>query len=147
MVGGITAVTFFATVIILFALFYALAPGGAEVAGRLSRLINPVGGAEEERFAVKQKEWLRNSLASLGEIVPGNAKEAPRSQLLMARAGYRNPEAIMAIRGLKLLMPLALVGLVFLTGLYRANPFFIILLALIIGYLVPEMWLLWRVSS
>ena len=147
MVWGITAITFIATVIILLALFYALAPGGAEVAGRLSRLINPVGLVEEERFAGKQKEWIRNSLASLGEIVPGDAKEAPRSQLLMARAGYRNPEAIMAIRGLKLLMPVAMVGLVFLTGIYRANPFFITLLALIVGYLIPETWLLWRVSS
>src|SRR6202140_5035040 len=147
MVWGITAITFIATVIVLLALFYALAPGGAEVAGRLSRLINPVGLVEEERFAGKQKEWIRNSLASLGEIVPGDAKEAPRSQLLMARAGYRNPEAIMAIRGLKLLMPVAMVGLVFLTGIYRANPFFITLLALIVGYLIPETWLLWRVSS
>jgi tight adherence protein C len=48
---------------------------------------------------------------------------------------------------LKLLMPVAMVGLVFLTGIYRANPFFITLLALIVGYLIPETWLLWRVSS
>jgi tight adherence protein C len=102
---------------------------------------------QDESFADKQKVWVRNSLASLGEIVPGEEKEAPRSQLLMARAGYRNPEVIMAIRGLKILIPVVLIGLVFFTGFYRLNPFFILLLAAIAGYLIPEMWLLWRVSS
>ncbi len=147
MVWGITAVTFIATVAILLALFYALAPGETGMAARLSRLIRPVAPMQEDSFAEKQKDRVRNSLASVGKIVPGNAKETPRSQLMMARAGYRNPEAIMAIRGLKLLMPVALVGVVIFTGIYHLNPFFILLLAPVAGYLIPEIWLLWRVSS
>jgi tight adherence protein C len=147
MVWGITAITFIATAAILMALFYALAPGEGGMASRLSRLINPVVPVEAESFADKQKDRVRTSLASLGKMVPGDAKQTPRSQLMMARAGYRNPEAIMAIRGLKLLMPVALVGLVFFTGVYRVNPFFMVALAAILGYLIPEMWLLWRVSS
>jgi tight adherence protein C len=64
----------------------------------------------------------------------------------MVRAGYRNPEAIMTIRGLKVLLPIAMVGLAFFTGLYRVNPVFIVLMAAVLGYLIPEMWVLWRVS-
>jgi tight adherence protein C len=143
---SIATITFIATVTIVLALFYALVPGDG-VAGRLSRLINPTAPVQDESFAEKQKVWVRNSLASLGEIVPGEEKEAPRSQLLMVRAGYRDPEAIMAIRGLKILIPVVMIGLVFFTGFYRSNPFFILLLAAIVGYLLPEMWLLWRVSS
>jgi tight adherence protein C len=143
---SIATITFIATGTFVLALFYALVPGDG-MAGRLSRLINPRVRVQDESFADKQKVWVRNSLASLGEIVPGEAKETPRSQLLMARAGYRNPEAIMAIRGLKILIPVVMIGLVFFTGFYRLNPFFILLLAAIAGYLVPEMWLLWRVSS
>jgi len=143
---GIATITFIATATIVLALFYALVPGDA-MAGRLSRLINPTVPVQDESFADKQKVWVRNSLASLGEIVPGEAKQAPRSELLMARAGYRNPEALMAIRGLKVLIPVMMIGLVFFTGFYRFNPFFILLLAAIAGYLIPEMWLLWRVSS
>src|ERR1700730_811710 len=109
---SITAITFIATAAILLALFYALAPGEGGIASRLSRLINPVVAVQEDSFADKQKERVRSSLASLGKIVSGDAKLAPRSQLMMARGGYRNPEAIMAIRGLKLLMPIAMVGLV-----------------------------------
>lgn len=143
---GIATITFIATATIVLALFYASVPGDG-MAGRLSRLIHPTAPVQDESFADKQKVWVRNSLASLGEIVPGEAKEAPRSELLMARAGYRDPDAIMAIRGLKILGPVVMIGLVFFTGFYRLNPFFILLLAAIVGYLIPEMWLLWRVSS
>jgi tight adherence protein C len=144
---SITAITFIATAAILLALFYALAPGEGGMASRLSRFINPVVAVQEDSFADKQKERVRSSLANLGKIVSGDANQTPRSQLLMVRGGYRNPEAIMAIRGLKLLMPIAMVGLVFFTGFYRVNPFFTVLLAAALGYLIPEMWLLWRVSS
>jgi tight adherence protein C len=147
MVWGITAITFIATAAILLALFYALAPGEGGMATRLSRLINPAKPVQEDSFADKQKERMRSSLASIGKIVPGDSKQTPRSQLMMVRAGYRNPEAIMTIRGLKMLMPIALVGLVFFTGLYRVNPFFVVLMAAVLGYLIPEMWLLWRVSA
>jgi tight adherence protein C len=143
---GIATITFIATATIVLALFYALVPGDG-MAGRLSRLISPTVPAQDGSFADKQKVWVRNSLASLGEIVPGEEKEAPRSQLLMARAGYRDPEAIMAIRGLKILIPVVMIGIVVFTGFYRFNPSFILLLAAIVGYLIPEMWLLWRVSS
>jgi tight adherence protein C len=145
---GITAITFVATAVILMAMFYALAPGEGSMATRLSRLINPPKSTEEQdTFAEKQKERVRSSLANLGKIVPGEAKQTPRSQLMMVRAGYRNPEAVMTIRGLKLLLPIAMVGVVFFTGLYRVNPFFIVLMAAVLGYLIPEMWLVWRVSN
>jgi len=147
MIWSITLITFIATAAILMALFYALAPGEGGMASRLSRLINPVAPAQEDTFADKQKERMRSSLASLGKIVPGDAKQTPRSQLMMVRAGYRNPEAIMTIRGLKVLLPVAFVAAVLFTGFYAANPFFIVLLAAVMGYLLPEMWLLWRVSS
>jgi tight adherence protein C len=147
MLWGITAITFIATAAILLALIYALAPGEGGTASRLSRLINPTAPAEEETFADRQKDRMRSSLASLGKIVPGDSKQTPRSQLMMVRAGYRNPEVIMAIRGLKLLLPVALVALAFFSGFYLVNPVFILLLAAVLGYLIPEMWLLWRVSS
>lgn len=147
MLWGITAITFIATAAILLALFYALAPGEGGTASRLSRLINPSAPVQEETFADRQKDRMRSSLASLGKIVPGDSKQTPRSQLMMVRAGYRNPEMMMAIRGLKVLLPVALVALAYFSGFYLMNPVFILLLAAVLGYLIPEMWLLWRVSS
>jgi tight adherence protein C len=146
MLWGITAITFLATFGILAALVYAFAPGGAGVAGRLSRLMSPPVPVDESTFAEKQKERVRNSLASLGKLVPGDSQQAPRTQLLMMRAGFRSPEAIMAMRGFKILVPVVLVGLVYLSGIYRWNPVLFPIIAGVLGYLLPDIFLTWRMN-
>jgi len=133
MLWGITAITFLATFGILAALVYAFAPGGAGIAGRLSKLMSPPAPVDDSTFADKQKERVRNSLASLGKLVPGDAQQAPRTQLLMMRAGFRSPEAIMAMRGFKVVLPIVLVALVYLSGVYRWNPVLFPLIAGILG--------------
>jgi tight adherence protein C len=63
----------------------------------------------------------------------------------MVRAGYRRPEAAMAMQGVKVLLPVGLVAVVYFTGIYRQNPFFILGFAALAGYLLPEFWLTSRV--
>jgi tight adherence protein C len=148
MLWAITAVTFLATFAILAAIVYAFTPGGAGIAGRLSRFVNPAMPAvQEASFAEKQRDRLRDTLANLGKLVPGETKETPRTQLLMMRAGYRSSQALMAMRGFKLLMPLVFVAFVFGTGIYHWNPYMVPAIAAVIGYLFPEMFLNWRVSA
>jgi tight adherence protein C len=146
MLWGITAITFLATFGILAALVYAFAPGGAGIAGRLSRLMSPPAPVDDSTFAEKQRERVRNSLASLGKLVPGDSQQAPRTQLLMMRAGFRSPEAIMAMRGFKILVPVVLVGLVYLSGIYRWNPVLFPIIAGVLGYLLPDIFLTWRMN-
>jgi len=64
----------------------------------------------------------------------------------MVRAGFRSSQAILAMRGFKVLLPLALITLVFVSGLYRTNPFVFVLIAGIVGYVLPELFLVWKVS-
>ena len=52
----------------------------------------------------------------------------------------------LAVRGLKVLLPIALVGGVLFTGLYLFNPLMILGGALLAGIVLPEAWILWRVS-
>jgi len=82
----------------------------------------------------------------LGKLVPGDAQQAPRTQLLMMRAGFRSPEAIMAMRGFKVVLPIVLVALVYLSGVYRWNPVLFPLIAGILGYLLPDIFLTWRMN-
>src|SRR5437868_11175196 len=138
MIWSITAITFLATFGILGALFYAFAPGGSIVARRLARLVNPSVPLEEVSFAEKQKDRASEALARLGKMVPGASEQTPRNMLLMARAGFRSSQAILAMRGFKVLVPVALVTLVFVTGMYRTNPFLFVLIAAVIGYVLPE---------
>ena len=147
MIWVVAAMTFLATVAILAALLYAFLPGEIGIAARLSRVVNPSVRVEEQKFLEKQKERAVDSLATLGKLVPAASQATPRGNLLMIRAGYRTPEAVLAMRGVKLLVPVGLFALIFTTGLYRWNPIISLIGAAVFGYLLPEMWLVWRVSS
>src|SRR6202047_300702 len=148
MLWAITALTFVATFGILAAVFYAFAPGGGGIASRLSRLANTgAPPVHETSFAEKQKERLRDTLAGLGKLVPGDGGPTPRTQLLLLRAGYRSSQALSAMRGFKVLTPIAFIALVFVTGIYKWNPFMIPVIAIALGYLFPDMFLSWRMNA
>jgi tight adherence protein C len=149
MLWAVTIITFLCTILIAAGLFLALSPSEQDIARRLSRLMQPESAIdEEEGFSDKQKERVRESLASLGKLLPAAVgAQASRAQLQMARAGFRGPDAMLVVRGVKLLLPLAFVAMVFFSGAYKYSPMFILLAAAVAGFIVPEMWLSWRVKA
>jgi len=149
MVWIITLVTFFATMVLVAALFYAFSAKEVDVAGRFSQLAGlATPPLDEGRFAERQKEKVRDSLASVGKLLPdASPQQANRTQLMMIRAGYRSPEAILAMRGFRLLFPIATMTIVLLSGFYRLNPLVIPIATLGLGYLIPDILLTWRVHA
>jgi tight adherence protein C len=148
MIWILTILTFIASAGVVVALVFAFSPGEVSIATRLSRLAGiAVADQEEAKFADRQKEKVRDTLATVGKLLPApSTDKATRTQLLMIRAGYRSPEALLAMRGVKIVFPIAALAAVFFSGLYRINAFFIPVVAFALGYLVPDMWLTWRVS-
>jgi tight adherence protein C len=149
MIWILTILTFIATAGVVVALVYALSPGEVSIAARLARLAGIAVPVENEpKFADRQKERVRDTLASVGKMLPAPSTEkASRTQLLMLRAGYRSPEALLAMRGVKLIFPIATLAGVYSFGLYKINAFLVPVVALALGYLLPDMWLTWRVSA
>jgi tight adherence protein C len=149
MIWLLTLLTFLATMGVVVALFYAFSPGEVSIATRLARIAGIAAPVQEEaKFAERQKERVRDTLANVGKLLPAAPTEkASRTQLLMIRAGYRSSEGLLAMRGIKLIFPIAALAGVYLTGMYRANPFLVPVMALGFGYLLPDMWLTWRVKS
>jgi tight adherence protein C len=149
MIWVITFITFLATLSLVAACFYAFSPKEVNVAARFSHvagIIAPV--PEETHFAERQKERMRDGLASVGKILPPpSTQKASRTQLLLMRAGYRSPEATLAMRGFKILFPVGMMAAVFMSGFYRLNPFLIPVVALALGYLVPDILLTWRMHA
>jgi tight adherence protein C len=142
----IATVTFLATAAVLGALVFALVPGELGIAGRLERFLNVAAPPRETEFAEKQRERVRSTLASVGKVIsPGTVSS--RSQIMMQRAGLRRPDVIMAINGTKILLPIAFMLVVVFTGIYRWNPISMLALAALLGYLIPETWLLWRIQA
>src|SRR5437868_1492349 len=123
----LTVLTFLATAGVVGALVYAFSPGEVSVASRLARLAGiTVPLQDEPKFAERQKERVRDTLANVGKIMPAPSTEkATRTQLLMIRAGYRSSQALLAMRGVKMLSPIVALALVYFTGSYRINVFFI----------------------
>jgi tight adherence protein C len=149
MIWLLTLLTFVATMGVVVALFYAFSPGEISIASRLARIAGLAGPAPEEvKFADRQKERMRDTLANVGKLLPAPSTEkATRTQLLMIRAGYRSGEALMAMRGVKLIFPIAALAGVYFTGAYHYNAFMVPLVAFALGFLLPDMWLTWRVSA
>jgi tight adherence protein C len=148
MVWAVTAITFLATVALLGALLYAFMPGEAGVAGRLSRLLGTAGPPPTEAgFSERQRDRVRDTLASVGKLLPAVSGKPSHAQLLMLRSGYRSSNAALAMSGVKILLPVLLVVIVLSSGVYRVNPVLFILMAAAIGYLLPELWLVWRVHA
>jgi tight adherence protein C len=148
MIWVITGITFLATLLLLAALYYAFSPTEVNIPARLSRLAGvSLPLVEEPRFGDRQRDRVRDSLASVAKLLPPpSTKNVSRTQLLMIRAGFRSPQAILAMRGFRLLIPILAVAAVFLTGAYRINPFVVPVAALGLGYLIPDMLLTWRVQ-
>src|SRR5215469_16092662 len=147
MLWAITGITFLATVGILAALLYAFSAGEAGVGRRLSRVLDTSVSTQPGAFSQKSTDGARVWLASIGGIFPSSSGQTSRSQLMMIRAGIRRPDAMLAMRGIKLLMPVAFVTAAILSGVYRSNPFFILMVTAVAGYMIPETWLMWRIRS
>lgn len=146
MIWLLTALTFMVTLGVAMILVYSLTARKADVSGRLAQILGVAVPSQESRFAQKQAEKVRDKLADLGKILPTPSTQgASREKLMMIRAGYRDPEMIMAVRGLKILFPIGTVAAMYFTGLYRSSPYLLFPIALLVGYLLPDMWLSWMV--
>ncbi len=148
MLWTVTTITFLAIVGVSLALLYAFAPNEVGIAGRLSRFLRPAEVvADKTGFVKKQAGKISGTLASFGKHVPADSGKESSSRLLMTRAGYRRPTAVFALRGVKVLLPIGLVAMVYVSGIYRMNPFMFLLIAAIVGYLLPELWIGWRIRA
>jgi tight adherence protein C len=65
----------------------------------------------------------------------------------LIRAGYRSDSTVTLFRGAKIVIPLVLCVLAFTTGAGSYSPFFVYLMALGLGYLVPDFWLGNRIAA
>jgi tight adherence protein C len=142
---SVIALTFLATMVFFLALFYAFGQGGSAVAERLGRLRRAGRTVPEVGFPEKQRERVKTAIAGVGKLVPASTQESPRARILLIRAGYRRPEALAIVRGMRVLLPALLVAIVYFTGLYQQSPIFLLLMAILVGYFLPDVFVTWKV--
>ena len=145
MVWLAAGLTFIAILVVAGALVFAFAPGEFPIADRLSRLWQPLAAQRKVSFREKQTQKAARVLSDVGKLLP-SSKDLSTTKLMLVRAGYRRPEAIMALRGAKVLLPILFAIIVYVSGLAESgNALLIWILALLAGFLLPDMWLSRRV--
>ena len=80
-------------------------------------------------------------------VLPRSPQEVSVQQKRLLRAGYRKDSAVNMFYASKVLVPLTLVVLATITGMYRAAPLFIYLVAAGVGFLLPDFWLGNRINN
>jgi tight adherence protein C len=138
------------TIIAFCAIFLLIASGAVmmfyrePMIQRLSEAINPQRKKEKRSVATA----IRASGFSIGALVERFEHVLPKSQKEMSvvlqrlgRAGYRNESAIRVFYGCKVLVPVALCAVAFLTNAASLSPFFVYTSCLGLGFLAPDFWL------
>ena len=145
MVWLAVGLTFIAVVAVAGALVYAFSPGDFPIADRLSKLWQPLAVQRKKvSFRDKQTQKAARVLSDVGKLLPTSTKDLSSTKRMLVRAGYRRPEAIMVLRGAKILLPILLAAIVYFSGLTnttKVNPLFVWILTLLAGFLLPDMWL------
>ena len=84
---------------------------------------------------------LGSMVGQFEKVVPKSKAEMSVVQQRLVRAGYRNDSAVNLFYGAKFVVPFVLCILAFVTGVWRYSPFFVYMVALGLGYLLPDFWL------
>src|SRR5437899_7963641 len=145
---GVAAASFLAVFLLIASggliLFYREA-----MIQRISAVISP-----REKQQGTLRETMEHTGATLGVMVQQFERVLPKSQAeisvvqqRLVRAGYRSDSAVTLFRGAKVVVPLVLCMLAFTTGAGSYSPFFVYLIALGLGFLLPDFWLGNRIAA
>jgi tight adherence protein C len=144
----IAFVTFIVIFGVLMLLVYASGPKTVDVGRRLSRVLKPPTSEFEEDVTGTSGGRAQNVFVSLGKMLPAaKGKKTSKDQIILTRAGYRGENTLMAMRGLRLFCCIGLVVFFLWSGLYSYNPFVLLMIAAVLGWQLPELWVLSRVKA
>jgi tight adherence protein C len=144
----------FAALTFLF-IFLLVASGGLilfyreAMIERITSVITPrrpkQGGLRE---AIEQTGVTLGTMVERFErVVPKSTADMSVIQKRLVRAGYRNESAVKLFYGAKVIVPLVLCVAAFASGAGSYSPFFAYVVAIGLGFLLPDFWLGNRISA
>ncbi len=138
---GIAIVTF-------VALFLFIASAGAllfyreAMMKRLASVLSPDVQAPNRLAQVKAAGASIGALVEpIEKVLPRSAEETSIVRTRLTRAGYRKDSHLRVFYASKVVVPVSLAVLATITGAYQSSGFFVYIMALGIGFLVPDFWL------
>jgi tight adherence protein C len=115
---------------------------------RISDVISPQQKQGSFRDTIEQTGLSLSSMVEQFErVVPKSNAEISVVRQRLIRAGYRSDSAVNLFYGAKVLVPILLCLLAAVTGIGHYSPFFAYLVAIGLGFLLPDFWLGNRISA
>ena len=111
---------------------------------RISEAINPQRKREKRSVssAIRESGFSLSAVVSrFDHVLPKSQKEMSIVLQRLGRAGYRNESAIKVFYGCKVIVPLVLCALAFVSGAASLSEFFVYTSCLGLGFLAPDFWL------
>jgi tight adherence protein C len=141
--------------LIFFAAFLFLLSGGLLLFYREAMLHRLAEATSRDGGSVTWKDrilnWRSEQLQSLAypfqRILPRSPQDVSIVEKRLLRAGIRQQGAVNLFYAAKVVVPLFLSLLAFVTGLYRIGPIAVFVLTLGLGFMVPDFWLTNRMAS
>jgi tight adherence protein C len=125
--------------VLLFLAMFGLA---IVLGSRKPNLEQRVSGSKAHKF-----EWIelaRNSakiFKPLGEMIPRSPEEMSRQEQRLVQAGIRRRDAAALFFGVKIGLAIVLFVFFLLGGFIRENPMLYIILPILLGAMIPDLWL------
>jgi tight adherence protein C len=127
-------------------IFLLIASGGVllfyreQMIQRLTAVISPQTKPTNLLATIQQSGLSLSSVVEhLEKLIPKSQAEVSVTQQRLIRAGFRSDSAAKFFGGVKVLVPIIFCALLFLSGM--GSSFFLYIVALGLGYLIPDFWL------
>jgi len=130
--------------IALFGVGYVLSIGTLDLK---KRLFSSGAEAETEKSKLGWGKYVEGServFRSLGEVVPRSADEMSRQENRLAQAGIRRKDGTILFLGVQFALVLMLLIGFAITGYLQSNVVLFPILSILLGAMLPDLWLRWR---
>lgn len=134
--------------------FLAIATGGLILFYRqamIQRVSSVIAPRPKPSSFLGKLENTGSALSTMVEqfqsVIPKSKAEMSIVQQRLVRAGYRDDSAISIFYGAKFVVPVVLCAVAFVSGVWRYSPFFVYMVALGLGFLLPDFWLSNRMAA
>lgn len=124
-------------ILVVSAMAYAFSGSSRAMSDRLTRLAR---APERQRVGLKetQKALTDTILAWIAKLLPNASGKSPAGDARLVRAGFRRPEAAAVLLASRILLIAVLLFLTYFTGFYKNNPFVLTVVAIGLGFLLPD---------
>jgi tight adherence protein C len=131
------------------AVFLLIGTGGAllfyreSMIKRIREAVNPQAKEKPKNLTavIKQTGFsVGNIVERFEHILPKSEQEVSVAKQRLTRAGYRGEQAVKILYGCKVVCPIVLCFITWVTGLGNVGSFFVYVMALGAGFLGPDFW-------